>query len=92
MYDVVAAAGLRRSVTMQVFRAQDMQRNVSAVQEAAMTEPVLITYHDRPRLVLMSIAEYARIRGREKVVGGIEDMDEGIAKAILENRKMPLRG
>ncbi len=69
---------------MQVFRAQDMQRNVSAVQEAAMTEPVLITYHDRPRLVLMSIAEYARIRGREKVVGGIEDMDEGIAKAIMD--------
>ncbi len=69
---------------MQVFRAQDMQRNLSAVQEAAMTEPVLITYHDRPRLVLMSIAEYARIRGREKVVGGIEDMDEGIAKAIMD--------
>lgn len=69
---------------MQVFRAQDMQRNVSVVQDAAMSEPVLITYHDRPRLVLMSMAEYARLRGRQKTAGGIEDMDEDLALAIMD--------
>ena len=49
---------------MQTFRAQDMQRQASVLQEAAMTEPVIITYHDRPRLVLMSMREYDRLRGR----------------------------
>jgi PHD/YefM family antitoxin component YafN of YafNO toxin-antitoxin module len=48
----------------QTFRAQDMQRQASILQEAAMIEPVIITYHDRPRLVLMSMQEYDRLRGR----------------------------
>jgi prevent-host-death family protein len=51
---------------METFRAQDMQKQASALQEAAMKEPVLITYHDRPRLVLMSIDEYDRLRGRKR--------------------------
>ncbi|HEY1933074.1 MAG TPA: type II toxin-antitoxin system prevent-host-death family antitoxin [Acetobacteraceae bacterium] len=49
---------------MQTFRAQDMQRQAAVMQEAAMVEPVVITYHDRPRLVLMSMREYDRLRGR----------------------------
>ncbi|HUN39167.1 MAG TPA: type II toxin-antitoxin system prevent-host-death family antitoxin [Acetobacteraceae bacterium] len=50
---------------MQIFRSQDMQRHAAAVmQEAAMVEPVIITYHDRPRLVLMPMREYGRLRGR----------------------------
>jgi hypothetical protein len=32
---------------MQVFRAQDMQTQAAILQEAAMSEPVIITYHDR---------------------------------------------
>jgi hypothetical protein len=49
---------------MQTFRSQDMQKQAAALQEAAMKEPVLITYHDRPRLVLLSMDEYDRLRGR----------------------------
>lgn len=67
---------------MQVFRSQDMQRNVAAIQEAALTEPVLITYHDRPRLVLMSMDEYARLRGRKRFAGGIHDIDAGLAAEL----------
>lgn len=40
-----------------------MQKQASAVQEAAMKEPVIITYHDRPRLVVMSMEEFDRLRG-----------------------------
>lgn len=67
---------------MQIFRSQDMQRNVAAIQEAALTEPVLITYHDRPRLVLMSMDEYARLRGRKRFAGGIHDIDAGLAAEL----------
>jgi len=49
---------------MQTFRAQDMQKQAALMQEAAMVEPVIITYHDRPRLVLMSMQEYERLRGQ----------------------------
>ena len=40
---------------MQMFRSQDLQRQASMIQEAAMMEPVVITYHDRPRFVLMTM-------------------------------------
>lgn len=49
---------------MQTFRSQDMQRRAAALQEAALREPIIITYHQRPRLVLMSMEEYDRLRGR----------------------------
>lgn len=51
---------------MQVFRAQDMQKQAAILQEAAMSEPVIITYHDRPRMVLMSMQEYDRLKGRSR--------------------------
>lgn len=51
---------------MQIFRSQDMQKQAATIQDAAMKEPVLITYHDRPRLVLMSMQEYDRLRGRRR--------------------------
>lgn len=54
---------------MRTFRSQDMQKQAAAVQEAAMREPVLITYHDRPRLVVMSMEEFERMGGSAKPAG-----------------------
>jgi prevent-host-death family protein len=65
---------------MQTFRAQDMQRQASVLQETAMTEPVIITYHDRPRLVLMSMREYDRLRGRG--VAGETELPPRVADEI----------
>lgn len=54
---------------MRTFRSQDMQKQAAVVQEAAMREPVLITYHDRPRLVVMSMEEFERMGGSAKPAG-----------------------
>jgi prevent-host-death family protein len=67
---------------MQVFRAQDMQKQAAILQEAAMSEPVIITYHDRPRLVLMSMQEYDRLRGRTRKAGGITELPDAVASGI----------
>jgi prevent-host-death family protein len=67
---------------MQVFRAQDMQQQAAILQEAAMSEPVIITYHDRPRLVLMSMQEYDRLRGRTRKAGGITELPDAVARSI----------
>jgi prevent-host-death family protein len=71
---------------MRTFRAQDMQRQASILQEAAMVEPVIITYHDRPRLVLMSMQEYDRLRGRgtageTELLASIAERIEALAHA-----------
>ena len=95
----MAAVELVRA--MEAFRAQDMQRQAAVLQEHAMKEPVLITYHDRPRLVLMSMEEYDRLRGRRRspalvelpdaVLDRIEAMSESEARSKA-TRKAVARG
>lgn len=67
---------------MQIFRAQDMQKQAAIMQEAAMLEPVIITYHDRPRLVLLSMQEYDRLRGRQRTVGATVELPDSVIKQI----------
>ena len=67
---------------MQTFRSQDMQRQAAVLQEAAMAEPVIITYHDRPRLVLMSMQEYDRLRGRRGTTASVTQIPDGCAGQI----------
>jgi prevent-host-death family protein len=67
---------------MQMFRSQDLQRQASVIQEAAMKELVVITYHDRPRFVLMTIQEYDRLRGRRGQGGAVTQLPESVAQRI----------
>lgn len=43
--------------------ATDFKNNVGAFSDAAMREPVIITSHQRDRLVLLSAEEYQRLTG-----------------------------
>ena len=67
---------------MQTFRAQDMQKQASLLQDAAMVEPVIITYHDRPRLVLLSMQEYDKLRGRRRIAGAVVELSDSVASQI----------
>ena len=67
---------------MQTYRAQDMQKQASMLQDAAMVEPVIITYHDRPRLVLMSMHEYDKLRGRRRIAGSALELPDSVAGQI----------
>jgi prevent-host-death family protein len=73
---------------MEMFRSQDLQRQASVIQEAAIREPVIITYHDRPRFVLMTIQEYDRLRGRRRQVGAATELPESVAHQIESLAKM----
>ncbi len=46
---------------MRRFTTADLNRQVGAITDAAMREPVVITHHRRPRFVLMSVDEYERL-------------------------------
>jgi len=69
---------------MQRFTSMDLQRNVGPVQEAALREPVAITHHGRDRLVVMTKSEYDRLKRRDKLVVGIEDIPEEFIAALEE--------
>lgn len=50
--------------------ATEFKNNIGAFSDAAMNEPVIITSHQRDRLVLMSADEYRRLTGG---TGGVSD-------------------
>ena len=44
--------------------ATEFKNNIGVFSDAAMREPVIITSHDRDRLVLLSAEEYNRLAGQ----------------------------
>ena len=46
---------------MRRFTTADLNKQVGAITDAALREPVVITHHRRPRFVLMSVDEYERL-------------------------------
>ena len=53
---------------MQVFTSEELQRRPADVQQSALVEPTMITFHGRPRLVMMSVDEFDRLRARRHLV------------------------
>lgn len=49
---------------MRRFTSRDLQRRLGEVQEAALREAVLITFHGRDRLVVMAADAYAELTAR----------------------------
>jgi len=50
---------------MYSFAASELQRNSAEIQKAALMGPVFLTYHEKPRYVMMSLDEFVRIQGKE---------------------------
>ena len=65
--------------------ATDFKNNIGAFSDAAMSEPVIITSHQRDRLVLLSADEYRRLTGLPE---GITDADKArISRGLERHRK-----
>lgn len=64
--------------------ATEFKNNIDTYSDAAMTDPVIITSHQRDRLVLMSADEYRRLTGLQD---GITDADkERISRGLERHR------
>lgn len=59
--------------------ATEFKNNIGAYSDAAMSEPVIITSHQRDRLVLLSAEEYRRL------VKNREDLSPGMKERIAAN-------
>lgn len=64
--------------------ATDFKNNIGAFSDAAMTEPVIITSHQRDRLVLLSAAEYRRLTGAQD---GVSEADKDRITRGLERHR-----
>ena len=68
----------------------DFQRNIGLYQDAALTKPVAITKNGRPRTVLISAEEYARLKRRDRRVVTAAEVSERHIAALRE-AKVPDR-
>jgi hypothetical protein len=68
---------------MRVFASSDLQRNPAEIQKAALMGPVFLSYHDKPRYVMMSLEEYVRLKGAT-IVATPESFPESVLARIRE--------
>jgi prevent-host-death family protein len=47
---------------MRMFSSQDLQQQTGEIQRAAMSAPVIVMSHRKPRLVVMSVDEFRRLK------------------------------
>ncbi len=65
--------------------ATDFKNNIGAFSDAAMNAPVIITSHQRDRLVLLSADEYRRLTGTTE--GVTPEMEERIKRNLEKHRE-----
>ena len=53
---------VKREASMQAFRSTDLQKHIKDVLDSAEIEPTVLVNRGQPRVVLMSAAEYRRLK------------------------------
>jgi hypothetical protein len=66
---------------MPTFTAAEIQRKSSEIQRAATREPVFLTYHEKPRFVMLSIEDFVRLGG-VSVVARPENLPDSVASRL----------
>lgn len=64
--------------------AADIAKNFGAFADKALTEPVTITKYGREHLVLLSAAEYERLRRRDRQVFRSRELPADLTEAIAQ--------
>ncbi len=73
---------------MPSFAASELQRNPAEIQKAALMGPVFLTYHDKPRYVMMSLDAFVRIQGND-IAANLAAYPPAVAAHIRELVKRP---
>lgn len=66
--------------------AAEVQRNFSLWQDRALRHPIGITRNGRPRLVMMSVEEYQRLKKRDRQVLSLDEFTDEDLAAIAQAR------
>ena len=62
----------------------DFIKHYSALADHALTEPVTITKHGRDRLVVVSAAEYERLKKRDRQVFQSAELPDAVLQLIAQ--------
>lgn len=62
--------------------SSNLRNKIGRAEDSALTQPVVITKHGEPRLVLISYPEYERLKRRDRQVLNTADLDRETIEAI----------
>ncbi|AMK23229.1 MULTISPECIES: type II toxin-antitoxin system Phd/YefM family antitoxin [Sphingomonadaceae] len=67
---------------LEIVSSGDVQKQFGRYSDEAMIRPVGVTKNGHLRFVMVPIDEYQRLRRRERVAGGVEDLTDDMLEAI----------
>jgi PHD/YefM family antitoxin component YafN of YafNO toxin-antitoxin module len=67
---------------MQTFKSTEVAKRFGAIQQIVQTEPVCVQSHGRPQMVMLSPAEYERLRRQDRRVYSTEQLPVSLRAAI----------
>ena len=69
--------------------ASEFQDRVGDALDRALTQPVVITKHGKPRNVVLSYTEYERLAARDRRIVTLDDWTDEDIEALLNARMEP---
>ena len=69
--------------------ASEFQERVGDALDRALSQPVVITKHGKPRNVVLSYSEYERLKARDRRIVTLDDWTEDDLNALLDARMEP---
>lgn len=67
---------------LEIVSSGEVQKQFGRYSDEAMIRPVGVTKNGHLRFVMVPIDEYQRLRRRERVAGGVEDLSDEMLEAI----------
>jgi PHD/YefM family antitoxin component YafN of YafNO toxin-antitoxin module len=69
---------------MQVFKSTEVAKRFGAIQQIVQTEPVCVQSYGRPQVVMLSPAEYERLRRQDRRVYNTSALPPSLRAAIAK--------
>jgi PHD/YefM family antitoxin component YafN of YafNO toxin-antitoxin module len=71
---------------MQIFKSTEVAKRFGAIAQIVQTEPVCVESHGRPQMVMLSPAEYERLRRQDRRVYATSELPASLRAAIAAAR------
>lgn len=71
---------------MQTFKATEVAKRFGAIQQIVQSEPVCVQSHGRTQMVMLSPAEYERLRRQDRRVYSTAALPESLRAAIGKSK------
>lgn len=69
--------------------AKEFARRIGQYQRQALAQPITITAHGQPSLVVLNVTEYQRLKRRDRVAMRVEELSDEDLTAIAAYRPEP---